>query len=356
MPGTSSRIARKPIDAPTSAPEMRKVPFWIVAPSLPRPTIRQVMRHVRMPGPVDGALQHVADHDRERALERVADVARVRERVGHEQTRRLGSDEASAAIASGPSACRIRSTTCSSSTSTGNTRRAAAHGRLRGRPSAARARHAALLERASHLRTALGDVLEPLVLVGVGAASSTAAPAPRRGDETIDQRDQRALLRRAALLTEGCTTSALLRSRSSRATPAVGEPPRLRLAAPPAQAAGDRVLGRSQARRELRRAAASRDRSGAMSRLAGDRRGDAEREDRPEPETAAHRQLRDRDEVRHRHDHGADEADHEAERADDERLSEEQSRRPPASPSDRSAARPDPWRRSGARAGWRVRS
>ena len=43
-------MARKPIAAPASAPEMRKVPFWTVAPSLPRATIMQVMRHVLIPG------------------------------------------------------------------------------------------------------------------------------------------------------------------------------------------------------------------------------------------------------------------------------------------------------------------
>ena len=50
MPGMSSRIARKPIRAPTSAPEMRSVAFWIVAPSLVSPTIMHVTMHVRMPG------------------------------------------------------------------------------------------------------------------------------------------------------------------------------------------------------------------------------------------------------------------------------------------------------------------
>jgi hypothetical protein len=76
--GTRSMMVRNPIAAPTSAPEMRSIPFWIVAPSLPRPTIRHVMRHVRMPG--QSRVWDVADHHRERALERVADVGRVRER------------------------------------------------------------------------------------------------------------------------------------------------------------------------------------------------------------------------------------------------------------------------------------
>jgi len=59
--------------------------------------------------------------------------------------------------------------------------------------------------------------------------------------------------------------------------------------------------------------------------IGGDRRGDAEREDQPEPEASPHHQLRDRDEVRRGHQHGADETDHDAERPDDERLSEEES-------------------------------
>src|SRR5207244_1999673 len=43
--------------------------------------------------PVDRALQRVADHDRERALEGVVDVARVRECVGYERARAFGRAE-----------------------------------------------------------------------------------------------------------------------------------------------------------------------------------------------------------------------------------------------------------------------
>ena len=48
--GIRSMTARKPMAAPTTAPAMRSVPFWTVAPSVPSPTIRQVITQVRIPG------------------------------------------------------------------------------------------------------------------------------------------------------------------------------------------------------------------------------------------------------------------------------------------------------------------
>ena len=87
----------------------------------------------------------------------------------------------------------------------------------------------------------------------------------------------------------------------------------------------DRVLRRAHARGELlaqhHLGIAPRD-----QQVGGDGARQAEREHRPEPEDPPDREVRHRDEVGHRHAERADQADHEAERADHERLPEEQAR------------------------------
>ncbi len=196
---------------------------------------------------------------------------------------RSASAEASVATASGPSACSIRSTTCSSSTTSGSSpsRGRQAVGPLRsnvwaappGAPSSARR------SRAQSAPTRCTRSRSP----ARSGVPTEAAPAPPRGDQTIDQRDQRALLGVPRLACDGCTTSALLRSLSNRRDARRRQPPRSRLTPRRPEAASQRVFGRSQSRDELLR-------SNGLGigrcdeQIGGNCDRDAEREHRPQPQ------------------------------------------------------------------------
>ena len=276
-------------------------------PSGSSPLARQPDDHARDDaradaGPVERALQDVADHHGERPLEGVAPVLRIRERVGHEQSAWLGERShlgghvlglergaekvhhvlqlGERGLGSGPvTAARCRS---------------AWRCRLGGSPGGERAPYTAAL---------VGDALQPRALGRPERRRGRELERRGRGDEAVRKGDQRALL----------PVASPQRRVNDPDAPEQREHPghprrhqgrerrrRLGLARRRPELACQGVFCRLYSRPQLL-SEEFRGVAGGDEQVDGDRGRDGKREDRPEPETCPDHQLRIWHGVRHGH-------------------------------------------------------